>query len=141
MPVYSWSQTASNNTNSDSTVNWQEGQLAPTCNNSFRAMMAAIASWVADISGNLQTTGSGGVFAVTTNSGFTNLSQLAGQMLAVKFNQAVSNSGATLNVDGLGAIRISYKGSFSVTLLTGAGTVYILTYDGTQNFFNITASA
>ena len=46
-----WSTTASSNGSADTNVNFAEGQLAPTLNNSSRAAMAAIKGWANQIAG------------------------------------------------------------------------------------------
>jgi hypothetical protein len=69
MTVFSWSTTAANNDDIDSTINWQEGQSPASVNNSARAMMAAIAKWRADMSGNLVTAGTSTASSSRTYAG------------------------------------------------------------------------
>jgi hypothetical protein len=47
MPLYQWSTTPNNNANASTGVNWAEGQLPSTVNNSARQMMADVAQWYA----------------------------------------------------------------------------------------------
>lgn len=44
MSLWQWSTTAANNATADPSINWQEGQVPSTVNDSARAMMAAIAT-------------------------------------------------------------------------------------------------
>jgi hypothetical protein len=95
-----WSKTAASNSNSDSTINWAEGQLPSTVNGSARAEMAALASFRDDINGSLTTAGSSNAYTITTNIAFTALA--TGLMIAFKANH--TNTGApTLAANGLTA--------------------------------------
>src|SRR6266567_6117904 len=96
----SWSITAANNSTSDPGINWAEGQLPSTVNNSARGMMAAVAKWRDDTNGTIATTGSANAYVLATNAGYTALAT----GLTVGFKANFSNTGAaTLNVDTLGA--------------------------------------
>lgn len=67
MPFWKWSKTSDSNGNIDATVNWSEGQLPSTINDSARAMMARLAEYRDDI-GNAGTTGgSSNAYTLTTN--------------------------------------------------------------------------
>jgi hypothetical protein len=95
-----WSKTAASNSNSDSTINWAEGQLPSTVNGSARAEMAALASFRDDINGSLTTAGSSNAYTITTNIAFT--AYATGLMVAFKANH-VNTGAATLNVNSIGA--------------------------------------
>ena len=73
MTLWRWSQTANSNTVADSTVNWQEGQSPGSVNGSARAMMAAIAKYRDDMSGNVVTDGLATAYTVSTNQTLTAL--------------------------------------------------------------------
>lgn len=103
MGVPSWSQTAADNDDSDSDINWAEGQAPSTVNNSARQMMAAIAEQRDDQGGKLTTAGSSNAYTVTTNSTYTSYAN--GMCIKAKANH--SNTGAaTINVDSLGSKKI-----------------------------------
>ncbi|WP_319568272.1 hypothetical protein [Cohaesibacter marisflavi] len=103
MGVDNWSTEAAGNAiqgNSD----WSEGMSPADVNDSARDMMAQIARMYLDLSGDLLSSGSGGVHALATNTGFTQLKK----GLRVTFKANVDfNAKSTLNVDGLGAKRVS----------------------------------
>ena len=46
--IGAWDTTAANNDDADTDINWLEGQAASTVNNSARAMMSAVATWLRD---------------------------------------------------------------------------------------------
>jgi len=46
--IGAWDTTAANNDDADTDINWAEGQAPSTVNNSARAMMAAVATWLRD---------------------------------------------------------------------------------------------
>lgn len=103
MTLWKWSTTAASNDDIDSTINFQEGQAARTLNNSNRAVMAAIAKYRDDISGNLVTGGTSTAYTLTTNQVLTSLTD--GFMVRARVNVA-SGTNPTLNVDSLGAKNI-----------------------------------
>lgn len=131
MTVFTWSQTAASNNTADSSVNWQEGQAPSTLNNSARAMMAAVAKWRDDISGNLTTAGSSTAYTLTTNQTFTSLTD--GIMVAARMDET-SGATPTLNVDSLGAKAIQAPAGTAVaTGALTAGEVYTFVYDSGED--------
>lgn len=127
-----WSTTASSNSNSDSTINWAEGQAPSSVNDSARAMMAATRKFGNDISGaTITSTGSANTYSVSTAQVFNSLTD--GLHLAFKAN--VTNTGAsTINVDGLGARPL--RSASGVNLAAGeitSGAVYTICYEATAN--------
>jgi hypothetical protein len=133
MSVFSWSQTAANNDDADSSVNWREGQSPGSVNNSARAMMAALAKFRDDAAGNLVTAGSSTVYTLTTNQVFTALTD--GISVTARMDET-SGAAPTLNVDGLGAKSIA--GVYGTAIPTGylrAGGVYTFVYDSTDDKF------
>ncbi len=131
MTVFLWSTTAATNDDVDSTINWQEGQSPASVNNSARAMMAAVAKWRNDLSGNLVTAGSSTAYTLTTGQGFTSLTD--GLFVAARIDE-VNGASPTLNVDSLGAKSIAtvYGTAVGAGKLR-AGAIYVFTYDITDD--------
>jgi microcystin-dependent protein len=135
MPVYRWSQTASDNGNSDPTVNFLEGQTPGSLNDSGRAMIAALRKYVDDISGAIVTGGTATSYTVASYSAFDNLAHMSGTMIAFT-PHATNGATVTLNVDGLGAKPL--RSAPSTELLAGtliAGTPYIALYNNSDAAF------
>ena len=131
MTVYKWSTTASSNDDADSTINWIEGQAPSTINNSARAMMAAVAKWRDDQSGNLVTGGTSTAYTLTTNQVYTALTD--GISVTCRMS-ATNGASPTLNVDSLGAKSIASV--YGTAISTGAllsGAVHTFTYDSTDD--------
>lgn len=129
MTVFKWSQTAATNSTADGTINWAEGQSPSSVNNSARAMMAALAKFRDDISGNLVTGGTSSAYTLTTNQGFTSLSAMDNMTIAFRPHTA-NAAGATLNVDGLGAKTLRYTNGTSLLASELRGqTPYLANYD------------
>ena len=135
MTLYKWSQTAALDANSDSTINWAEGQSPSSVNNSGRAMMAATAKYRDDIAGAIVTSGTSTAYLVSSYQGFDSAAHLGGQ--AVAFTPHVTNGATvTLNVDGLGARPL--RASPGVELLAGTiiqGTPYVAVYNNSDAAF------
>lgn len=130
-----WSETASLNANSDSTVNWAEGQAPSSVNDSARAMMASAAKWRDDISGLIVSTGTSTAYTITSRQGFATLSAMDG--LEFAFTPHVTcGASPTLSIDGLSGQPIMAATGQSIpagTLL--AGTPYSLLYNNATNSF------
>lgn len=130
MTLWKWSTTAATNDDVDSTINWQEGQAPRTVNNSARGMMAAVAKWRDDMSGNLVTGGTATAFTITTNQVLTALTD--GFAVTARMS-ATSGEAPTLAVDGLTAKAIA--GVYGTAIPTGAllsGSIQTFTYDATD---------
>jgi hypothetical protein len=127
MSVNIWSQTAATNANIDPTVNWRESQAPSTVNNSARAMMAAIAKWRDDVSGNIVTGGSSTAYTITTNQGLTPL--VDGYTVTARMDET-SGEAPELNVDstGLKPIRVATATAAPTGSLRG-GSIQTFTYD------------
>jgi len=129
--VKSWSTTAASNASASSAVNWAEGQLAPTLNNSARALMAEVAAWRLQF-GGLTYGGAANAYTATNNAVGTWSAYAAGDFVGLLANH--TNSGpATINVDGLGAKSIVTNDGGA--LLAGdivSGALVFLVYDGTN---------
>jgi hypothetical protein len=133
--MHTWSKTAADNNDADSSINWSEGQAPSTVNNSARAVMARIAEYRDDTAGTLTTAGTSTAYTLTTNTVFTSLALLDGQKLKVKFD-STNGAAPTLNVDGLGAKALElYDGAAIPTGMILADTIWDLTYDNTAEAF------
>lgn len=130
--IYDWSRTAASNATADSGINWQEGQLPGTVNDSARQMMARMAEWLAD-QGALTASGTNTI-AVTARAGFSTYA--TGRVLAFKAANSITGA-ATLNVNTVGAKaikKIVRSGESDVT--TGdiiANGIYVVRYDEAAN--------
>jgi microcystin-dependent protein len=136
MTLYKWSQTANSNANSDSTINWAEGQPPSSVNDSARGMMAATAKFRDDIAGAIVTTGTSTSYAVSSYQQFDTLAHLHNQVIA--FTPHTTNTGAQafLNVDGLGTKTI--RSAPGVDIPAGTliqGTPYEVVYNNTDGVF------
>lgn len=122
-----WSTTAASNATADDSINWREGQAASTVNNSARAMMAAIAKWRDDQSGNLETGGSSTAYTITSSQSLTPIAD--GYSVAARMH-TTNGVSPTLNVDSTGAkaIRVYTSTAIPTGALNG-GSVHRFTYD------------
>src|SRR5207244_1107813 len=115
-------------------INWAENQLPSTVNNSARAMMAAVASFVKDIGGTVTSTGSANAYLLTLNNGFTSLA--TGEMAT--FKASFTNTGAaTIAVNSLAAKALRKDTTSGASALgpgdiTSAG-LYSIIYDAAAN--------
>lgn len=131
MTLYLWSQTAATNDDVDSTINWTEGQSPSSVNNSARALMAAVAKWRDDLSGNLVTAGTITAYTLTTNQVFTSL--VDGLRVAARMH-ATNGTDATLKTDALAAKQI--RSVYGTNIASGAlliNGVYNFVYDSTDD--------
>ena len=103
--IQDWSTTSANNGNSDSSINWAEGQSRASVNNSARSMMAAHAKQRNLLNGSIVTGGSAN--AQTFFSGLNYTTIPTGLRALLKIGPGLTNTGAaTLEMDGLGAVAI-----------------------------------
>jgi hypothetical protein len=123
--VYDWSLTPGSNAGADAQINFAEGQLPSSLNDSARALMAAVAAWMKDEGAGMTTGGTSTAYTLT----LTQTMQSAKPAL-IGFKAHTTNTGAcTLNVDGLGANPLRAK--TGVALAAGAivsGCVYLATW-------------
>ncbi len=133
--VYTWSRTAATNANIDTTINFSEGQLPSTLNDSSRALMAAAAKWRDDIAGAITTGGTSTAYTVSSYQVFDSLADMSGQLIA--FTPHTTNGATvTLNVDGLGAKPL--RPSPGVELQSGViiqGSPYVALYNNSDGAF------
>lgn len=134
--VYLWSVTALTNGAADPAINFAEGQLPGTLNNSNRGVMAAIARDVTDTHGRLATSGSANAYTLTITGRQTPLA--TGHCLS--FKASFSNTGAaTLAVTNADAVALGTKairGPGDVALVSGQIVTngrYDVQYDATAN--------
>lgn len=131
MTFWKWSTTAATNGTVDGTVVASEGQAPSTLNNGMRGIMAALAKWRDDISGNLVTGGTSTAYTVTTNQGLTALTD--GFMVTLRMS-ATNGASPTLDVDSLGAKAIA--GVYGSAVPAGvmlSGSVQTFVYDSSDD--------
>jgi hypothetical protein len=115
MSFFNWSTTASSNQTADSSINLAEGQAPSTLNDASRAIMAAMACWRIDVSGNNQTSGGPTAFTLTTQQNSV-LGQpipstpATGTVLGWNFNQTPSGT-ETIAIDSGTAYPIQLGGA------------------------------
>src|SRR5262245_49675646 len=102
--IQDWSTVAINNDNSDSAINWMEGQARNTVNDSARGGMAAVAK-LRDLSnGTIVTTGTPNAQAFLSGKGYTGTIPL-GLRVMLRIGAGLTNTGSTtLNMDSLGGV-------------------------------------
>ena len=131
MTLWKWSVTADNNDAADTSVNLREGLAPSSLNNAMRAMMAAVAKYRDDISGNLVLGGTLTAYTATTSQVLTVLTD--GFTFYARAN-VTNGLNPTLAVDGLTAKAIQSRSGVAV----GYGTIikdaiYKFTYDGSAD--------
>ena len=135
MTLWSWSTDPATNGAADSTCPFPEGMAPSQVNDSARGIMAAVAKYRDDISGQIETGGTSTAYTVTSNQVFDTLAHMDGAMIAF-VPHTTSGATPTLNVDGLGAKTI--RGQAGIDLVAGAlqeGTHYVVTYNNTSTEF------
>lgn len=136
MPIKNW--TTANSTNDDadltSSIDWREGQLPSTVNNSARAMMSEIRKFYDQlVAGTLvygACGGTGAAYTMSTSPAPTAYS--TGQHFLTIANTASTTTAPTLNVAGLGAKILKRDGTALATGAISNGTMIWGTYDGTD---------
>lgn len=140
--VYDWSTTAGSNGNSDASVNFAEGQLPPTLNNSARAVMARMAAWLKQLGAAITHGGSSNAYTLTLPTGHQITAYATGMRFLWKPN-GNSSGVVTLNVDGVGAKKVFLEdGSTQATtghILSGRliDVVYDATLDSATGGFQV----
>jgi hypothetical protein len=124
--LYNWSTTASSNASVGS-INFAEGQLPSTVNDSNRALMADVAAWRDFLSGAKTTSGTD---TITLTSGMSVTAYAAGQMFVAKLG-GTNTGAATLNIDSVGAAAVEINGSAVTAGDLASGKYYLFVYDGT----------
>jgi hypothetical protein len=135
MATYIWSKTAATNGSVDQSIDFAEGMAASAVNDSARALMARVAEYRDDTSGELTTSGTSTAYTLATNQVFDSLAHMDNAELTF-VPHTTSGASPTLNVDGLGAKPIRMATGTSIA--TGAllvGTPYVATYYNTAGEF------
>lgn len=127
MALWDWSTTAGSNDTADANINWQEGQLPSTVNNSARAMMAAIKAFVQDGGGYAVLGGTADAFALTLSQTMT--TKAPG---LIGFFATRTNTGAvTLAVDSTTASPLrAVSGTDLIANQIVSGAFYIVSWNG-----------
>lgn len=131
MTYWKWSHTAASNANSDSTINWAEGQSPGSVNNSARAMMSASSKHRDDISNAGPTAGTASAYTLSTSQGLTALTD----KFQVSFvAHAANGAGATISIDGLGAKPLATVSGAAIGagVLTQGG-LFTISYDSAED--------
>ena len=138
MGVGLWSTTVGDNDDADLAdgVDWREGQLPSTVNNTGRAMMKAVAELLKDLGGTIVSTGSTNEYTITTNVGYA---ALAENMVIVFEADKTSSGAATATVDGLTQKSIfQYDGTATEAGDIVDGGVYFIVYNaGVDGFIGL----
>ena len=102
MSISDWSTSQTANQTADSEINWQEGQLPSTVNNSARAMMATLAAWRNDMGGAITAGGTADAITVTLEKPMTSAAYSFFSFIA----SATNTGAATLKVDSQSALPL-----------------------------------
>ena len=102
MSITDWSTSQTANQTADSEINWQEGQLPSTVNNSARAMMATLAAWRNDMGGAITAGGTADAITVTLEKPMTSAAYSFFSFIA----SATNTGAATLKVDSQSALPL-----------------------------------
>jgi microcystin-dependent protein len=138
--IQNWSKTAASNGNTDSSVNWLEGQAPSTVNDSARAMMARLKEWHDDL-GGITTGGTSTAYTLTSNRVFTSLALMDGSVIVIK-PHTDNGAAPTLNVDSLGAKQITLSPGVNITAgFLKANSFYALIYVNAASEFRVLSSA
>jgi hypothetical protein len=134
--IQSWSVTAANNGNSDSAIEWREGQTRASVNNSSRSEMAAHAKDRNLKNGSIVTGGSPNAQTFTSGVGYT-APIPTGLRVTLKIGAGLNNSGlTTLNMDGIGDTVVKLDNGNTISggeLVAGCYTDFI--FNGTNWIF------
>src|SRR5216684_1231593 len=93
--IYTWSTTAATNATADADINWAEGQLPGTVNDSARGTMAGVAGYVKDNNATISTTSTVNVYAATSSNTIAALA--TGLKFCLKANSS-NTAACTLNL-------------------------------------------
>jgi hypothetical protein len=134
--VYVWSTTAAGNGSIDPSINFAEGQLPGTVNNSNRSVLAASARFIRDINGTILTSGSANAYVATTSETWS--AHSSGHMLGFKanFTNTAAATLAVTNADGSALGSKAIRGPGDVALTAGqlvASGIYDVRYDASAN--------
>lgn len=137
MSVGDWSTTAGSNQTADANINWQEGQLPSTVNNSARAMMAALKDFFHNQGGFAVLGGTGDTFSLTFSQPITTR-----QPLLLGFFATRTNTGAvTLQIDSTTAAPLrAVSGTDLVSGQIISGAFYVVSYNSATTEYIISGA-
>ncbi|EJF79424.1 hypothetical protein MCO_00990 [Bartonella sp. DB5-6] len=134
--IYDWSLTADQNANSDSMINWAEGQPPSSVNDSARVMMQRIREYLADNGGSLDSKFIVNGKEQTTSILLTTVSSIAKYKndIIIRFKARGMNIGTTtINMNNIGAKPLYKATSTGIVPLTGGelqtGGIYEIVYN------------
>lgn len=137
MPISNWSTTAANNDDADISagVDWREGQLPATVNNSSRAEMAQVRTWYDQVMAakhrSVVATGTGAAYVLTPSPAITAYS--SGLQFTFSVPTASTTTAPSLNVSALGAKTLKQRGgALKASGVLQAGDIVEAFYDGTD---------
>lgn len=133
MSLKSWSTTAASNVNANTGIDWDEGMSPAQVNNSARSTMADVKAWWDQIDGGTVSNGTvgGTASAITLTVSPTIDAYRAGQRYLFALGSDISGA-TTLNVDGLGAKAVQWRGAALASGYYSSGDRLLMEYDGTQ---------
>jgi hypothetical protein len=135
MSVKNFSTTPASNASVDS-INFAEGQVPSTVNDSARQLMADLAEWFALMKGGINqgtVGGTGDAITLTTTPNPYQAAYAVGHMFALKATAVNTVTNPTLNVGALGAKTIVLPGSVALNAPQWAiGDLLVFMYDGTS---------
>jgi hypothetical protein len=132
--IYDWSSTSADNDDAGTPINFTEGQLPSSVNNSNREMMKQIADW-RNLLGGAKITATADTMTLTTGLSLAAYAQ--GNLFAFECGAANTTS-VTIAVDGLAAKAIVKN--YNVPLVAGdlvAGGIYVIAYEATAGNFQL----
>ncbi|MBB5074434.1 hypothetical protein HNQ69_001576 [Bartonella callosciuri] len=134
--IYDWSLRASENTRADDLVDWSEGQLPSTINNSARGMMQRVREYLADTGGAIESTFTVNQAQQTTAIRLQTKSQFLEYKkdIVVRFKAKGRNVGiTTVALNTLAGKQVYKVTEAGIALLSGdemqQGCIYTLVYD------------
>jgi hypothetical protein len=134
MSIYDFSTTASSNGSADSAINFTEGQLPSTLNDSARALMARIAEFIQDTVKSAITAGTEPNYTLSSTASPSALSD--GWRGVVRFHASNTSSAPTLALDGFSAKTLTkVDGSAIASGELSASALYDVMYDITNDRF------
>ena len=131
-----WSVTPASNDDADPSINWSEGQLPGTVNDSARNMMAVHAMRWLDETGYALSGGSSTAYTVTPQQTLTAYRD----GLEIMFRaHAACGASPTLNVSSLGAKSIlnAHGGTLGAGEITGNSFVHVIYSTALGNFYTV----
>lgn len=137
MPISNWSTTDATNATADtsSNINWAEGQLPGTVNNSARGMMSQVRTWYDQVMAHKHRSGVGGgtgaAYTLTPSPALTAYS--SGLQFTFSVPTANTTTAPSINISGLGAKTLKQRGgALKASGVLQSGDIVEAFYDGTD---------